>query len=213
MSCGQCQGIEIIFDKKNANKEYKHYLKKGAGKSTKILINALKELAGPIDSLIDIGGGIGAIQLAAAEQGAQKIINVDASSGYLEIAKKLSNKYGVRDKIEYHFGDVIDIGDSITPAEVVTLDKVFCCYDNIEGLVNSSSQLAKKYYGVVFPRDNWFSKTLFSIGNLFLSLGKNPYRAFIHSTKKIDQKLKMDGWHKSVLINRVFWQIAVYQKI
>ncbi len=42
MNCCQCQGIEIVFNQKVAVKDLKQYRKKGAAKTTRMLIEALK---------------------------------------------------------------------------------------------------------------------------------------------------------------------------
>lgn len=212
MSCGQCQGIEIIFDEKNAIKEKKSFLKKGAHSTTKSLLKAIREHAGPIESLIDIGGGVGAIQLKATEWGVPKIINVDASGEYIKIAQDIANTKGVDGQIEYHVGDITELGPQLSPVDVVTLDKVFCCYDQIEKLLEISSHLAKKLYAVVYPKDTWLNKRVMSVLNFFMIFKKNPFRTFIHSSKYIDDTMANQGWKKTVLQKGIFWQVVVFQK-
>ena len=62
MSNCQCIGIERFFDVKQAKKDLKKYRKNGAQKATKTLINAISSHNINSFSLLDIGGGIGAIQ-------------------------------------------------------------------------------------------------------------------------------------------------------
>ena len=62
MPCRQCQGLETFFDTKIASRELKRYHKRGPRKTTRLLIDALcgHDIQGGV--LLDIGGGIGAIQ-------------------------------------------------------------------------------------------------------------------------------------------------------
>ena len=62
MSCCQCQGIETQFDRKSVAKDLEHYRKKGPNKTTNMLIEALKAEGIEEMVLLDIGGGVGAIQ-------------------------------------------------------------------------------------------------------------------------------------------------------
>lgn len=74
MDCCQCNGIETLFNEKEAKKKLRAYRKDGSAKTTRILIEALKGLAqghgqgivgkgkGKGMTLLDIGGGVGATQ-------------------------------------------------------------------------------------------------------------------------------------------------------
>lgn len=79
MNCCQCEGIEAFFDDKTAARELKRYRKKGADKTTRILIEALQTEDVSGKTLLDIGGGIGAIQHELMSSGAATVTNVDAS--------------------------------------------------------------------------------------------------------------------------------------
>ena len=88
MTCKHCCGADQLFNLKGAEKELKKYRKKGPGKVTTKLIELLTghdDLAGK--TLLDIGGGIGAIQWGFLENGGKYTIDVDASNGYQHVAR------------------------------------------------------------------------------------------------------------------------------
>src|SRR3972149_5948454 len=62
MSCAQCQGIERMFDRRAAERELRQYRAAGPGGTTRLLIDALKAEGVAGLTLLDIGGGGGAIQ-------------------------------------------------------------------------------------------------------------------------------------------------------
>ncbi len=62
MSCAQCQGIERMFDRRAAERELRQYRAAGPGGTTRLLIDALKAEGVAGLTLLDIGGGVGAIQ-------------------------------------------------------------------------------------------------------------------------------------------------------
>ena len=70
MTCAHCCDAEKLFNDRRAKRELRKYRRKGPDKSTRLLLDALlgAETAG--SSLLDIGGGVGAIQHASARAGA-----------------------------------------------------------------------------------------------------------------------------------------------
>ena len=127
--CSQCQGIESVFSKRMANGELKEYRRKGPSKTTQQLLDFIKKqdnIQGK--TLLDIGGGVGAIQHKLVEAGVDRVTNVDASSAYLNTARAEATRLGYVDKASYHAGDFVDLAPTIDAADVVTLDRVLCCY-------------------------------------------------------------------------------------
>ena len=155
MACSHCRGVEKIFDQGTAERDLKAYRARGPSTTTRLLIAAL-EAAGIADlTLLDIGGGVGAIQHELLQDGARNAIAIDASSAYLHAAKQEAERQGHIDRIAYHQGDFVELAPQLPQADIVTLEKVICCYPDMRALVGLSSARAGKLYRVVFPRDTW----------------------------------------------------------
>ncbi|SVB11169.1 uncharacterized protein METZ01_LOCUS164023, partial [marine metagenome] len=149
----QCQGIENMFDKKTAKSELKRYLKKGPSKTTGMLLDAIhKEGVQGLDFL-DIGGGIGAIQYDLIKAGASNGTSIEASSAYADLVKEEILQNDLAERIDCKYGDFTTTASDVDRADIVTLDKVICCYDDMSKLVMLSSKLARKIYAVIYPRD------------------------------------------------------------
>lgn len=206
----QCQGIESIFDNKGAQKELEDYQKKGAKGTTRDLIDtiAADEVAGR--TLLDIGGGVGAIQHELLQQGIASAVNVDAASAYLQAAEQEAERLGVAEKVDYRHGNFVDIAPELAPADIVTLDRVICCFDDMPALVTASVALAKSYYGVVFPVDNLLTRFAVGVGNFFLKLFGNDFRVFVHPTVEVEKIVEAAGFRRVFYNRRSFWQVIVY---
>src|SRR5258708_35229766 len=102
MECCQCQGIETRFTQRKAEKDLKAYRRKGPARSTRILLDALwaEEIDGA--TLLNIGAGIGAIQLELLRAGIQGATDVDARSGFLAVAEAESADRGYCGGLAYH---------------------------------------------------------------------------------------------------------------
>ncbi|SRR6266511_256804 len=128
MDCCQCHGIEAQFDQAEAERKLREYRRRGPTPTTRILLDAL--LAENIQglTLLDIGGGIGAIQHALLKAGVSCAVDVDASSAYLSAAKTEAARQGHLECVSYHRGNVVDLANGMAPADIVMLDRVICCY-------------------------------------------------------------------------------------
>ena len=212
MNCCQCQGIEELFSQQYVNKELARYRKKGPDKTTRILTEAIQEAGVDGLTLLDIGGGVGLIQYALLDAGVRQVMSVDASSAYLSAAKEEAQRRGLADRVSYRHGDFIAVAEEITPADIVTLDRVICCYNDMEKLVNLSAERAGKLYGLVYPRDTWWVKIRLAIENFFYWLQRNPYRAFVHSAQSVEDILGRQGLKRSVYHQTLVWQVVVYSR-
>lgn len=213
MSCCQCQGIEKEFNRKYVAKEIKKYRRKGPAKTTAMLLSALKAVGVEGKAVLDIGGGVGSIQYELLKSGASSAISVEASTAYSEAAQEETRRQGYTQRISFLTGNFVDLAKSIPPSDIVTLDRVICCYDEMEDLVGFSSERAGKLYGVVYPRDARWVKIGFHTINFFLRLFRRHFRTFIHPTAKVDALVRSKGLAQTYFKKAGIWQVVVYRRI
>ena len=212
MGCCQYQGIENMFDKKTAERELKRYLKKGPRKTTVMLLDAIhKEGVQGLDFL-DIGGGIGAIQYDLIKAGASSGTSIEASSAYIDVVKKEALQNGLGEKIDFKYGDFTTTASDVDTADIVTLDKVICCYDDMSELVTLSSKLARKIYAVIYPRDVWWTKLAILFMNFYSTVKGSSFRVFIHPTKKVGKIIFGNGLKTKFYATTFFWQVVIFTK-
>jgi len=210
MSCSQCRGIASFFDEKVAAREYRGYLKKGPGKTTRMLIEGIRAEGFRAISLLDIGGGIGAIQHALVGDCLVEGTSVDASPAYLETARSEAQREGYVDKMVYRQGDFVTLAPEIRQADVVALDRVICCYDDMSQLVRASASKAKQRYGLVFPRVNWLTRIGFPVVNLILRFRRSPFRIFLHAPDTVESILLDQGFVLRLHRCTLLWQVRLY---
>ena len=188
------------------------YRKGGIEKTTRQLIEAISGSGVEGMTLLDIGGGLGGIQHTLLGNGAAHATYVDASSAYLKAAKEEAQRRALDEQITFYQGDFIDLAEDVPPADLVTLDRVICCYDDMQELVRLSAKKARKMYGLVFPRDLWLFRIVVPVANFFITLTGSPFRIFIHRTEKVKKILKDQGFLQQSHKNAGFWQILVYNR-
>ena len=104
-----------FYDAKLAASELAKYRTDGPRPWTRTLIEALKAEGVEGSTLLDIGGGIGAIEHELLDAGLANAINVDASAAYLDAAREESERRGHRGRVTYHHGDFVELAEAIPP--------------------------------------------------------------------------------------------------
>ena len=212
MNCCQCQGIEAEFDQKLADMKLTKYRAHGPDPTTRILIDALKAEGVEGMTLLDIGGGVGAIQHELLHSGVQSVTSVEASSAYIAAARAEHERRGQAHRVDLRHGNCVDLATDLPPADIVTLDRVICCYHDMQALVGLSAARARKLYGVVYPRDTWWLKIGFPIENFFYRLRQSSFRTFLHPTAAVESLVRSLGLERRFYRQTLVWQIAIYAR-
>ncbi len=210
--CGHCRDAGDFFNHKVAKRDLKRYLKRGPHRSTRLLLDAIRAEGVEDSTLLDIGGGIGVIQLELFESELYKSINVDASASYQEISREEANKRGYEQSTEYHFGDFTDLSHDLPSADIVTLDRVICCYPDADHLLSESLQKSKQLFGLVYPRKTVFTKLTIPLGNLWFRIRNSSFRIYLHPPQKVDGIIRSHGFQQIRSGQTFLWQMALYQK-
>jgi len=212
MYCSQCQGIEELFNLQFVTKELSRYRLKGPVKTTRMLIDALKEAGIQELTLLDIGGGVGAVQHELFSAGVHSATSVDASTAYITAARTEAQRRGYAERVSYHHGNFVDLAGDIASADIVTLDRVICCYHDMEKLVDLSAARTRKLYGLVYPRDTWWMKIGLALGNITFRLRRSHYRIYPHPTQAVEALLKGHGFKRRSYRRTLVWQVVVYTR-
>ncbi|MBI4279327.1 MAG: methyltransferase domain-containing protein [Armatimonadetes bacterium] len=210
LCCSQCQGIEMEFNRKTAASQLRRYRKRGAGGTTRVLIDALEAMGVDGLTLLDIGGGIGIIQHELLMVGVMRATGVDASTAYLEAAREEAARQGHGDRVAFHHGDFAALAAQIAPADVVTLDRVICCYHDMGALVGLSAARARKLYGVVYPRDTWWNRMGIALVNFIMRVRRRPFRTFVYPTDAVEAVIVRNGLARQFHRQTLVWQVVVY---
>ena len=211
MTCSHCQDAEDLFGARTARRELRRYRRKGPASTTRLLVEAVRPRMVEEWTLLDVGGGIGTVQHELLAVGAATATQVDASGAYLEASREEAVRRGHADRVAHVHGDFTELAGSLPEADVVTLDRVICCYPDMERLVESSAGKARYVYGLVYPRENWAFRIGAASINLYMRLRRSAFRSYLHSGAAVDDLLRRLGFERSSY--RTFlWQVATYTR-
>jgi O-methyltransferase len=212
MTSCQCQGIEAQFNSREAAKKLADYHKNGPARTTRILIAALKEMGVEGTTLLDIGGGIGAIEMELLKAGARSAISVEASTAFIEAAQQEARRQGQQDRIQFERGDFVELADRLPSADIVTLDRSLCCYPDMPALVSLSAGRAGQLYALVYPRDAWWMRLALGIVNGLQQLRGCSFRVFVHPTQAVEAILHEHGLQRHFYRLAGVWQVVIFAR-
>jgi len=210
-ACG-CDAFASIFDRRTAERDRDRYHRNGPDRTTRMLLEQLAPYQASGTTLLDIGGGIGIIDQELLRAGAGHAVLVDGSPAYLDVARQEARRANLLDRIEFVEGDFTKRADAIDPADIVTLDRVICCYPDAEALVGLSVARAATVYGLVLPRDRRLTRLAIALFNASYRLRRKAYRAYVHSTARVDEIVAASGLQLRSERRTFIWRVVVYDR-
>jgi len=212
MTCPQCAGIEEMFDDEHAEDELRHYRKRGPRRTSRILIRELSARGVDGQTVLDVGGGVGAVHLALLKAGARQATDVDASAAFLRVAQREAGRRRLRGRVTYVHGDFAKLGRTTERADIVTLDKVVCCYCDAQSLLRWAADRTGRSLGIVYPRDGWLSRLVNWIFNLRWVRVTDGFRTFVHPRETVEGVITSSGLQMVRRVSCGLWQVVLFSR-
>jgi len=204
---------DAIFDERTAQRQLAEYRRSGPDGSTNRLIEAIKGAGPERGSVLDIGGGVGVIGLELLAAGARSLTGVDASHAYVAVARDEIERRGWGERATIRHGDFVQLAHEVEPVDIVTLDRVVCCYGEWAALVDASASRARRLYGLVFPNDRWWLRRVIGLANLALRLSGRSFRGYVHPERSVDERIRRAGFERQVHHRGWVWQTILYVRV
>jgi 2-polyprenyl-3-methyl-5-hydroxy-6-metoxy-1,4-benzoquinol methylase len=167
-----------FFGRKLARRDARRYRRKGLDDTGRWLAD--QAIAQGIEggTVLEAGGGVGAIQLELLRAGAARTTNVELSPEYEEAATTLARELGLEGRSERRIGDFVheDVGE----ADVVVLHRVVCCYPDYEALLGAAAQRARRVLVFSHPPGHALARVAVRGVNLVLALIRQQFRSYVH---------------------------------
>jgi hypothetical protein len=210
--CCNPMGYGDFFDDKQARRSSRRYEKKGLDPMARSMTDYLVSRGVEGRSVIEAGGGIGAIQIELLKAGAARIVNVELSEGYERAARRLLAREGLDDRVDRRVGDFTEVAPDLEADDVV-MNRVICCYPFMEHLMGAALGSSRRFLAATFPRDRLPAKVALTFGNLYCKVTGVDFRSYIHSPEAIVD-MALGAGFKPVHEDRDFiWNAVVFEKV
>lgn len=178
--CCEPQGYDDMFGGRFSRHLAKRYRKRGLDKTAARMVAFLAEQGVDGASVLEIGGGVGDIQIELLRRGAARATNLELVDSYEDDARSLAADAGVSDRITRRQLDIAATPDAVERHDIVVLHRVVCCYPDHQKLIGAASEHAGRLLVFSHPPRNIVSRLVFGSQNLFFRIRRTPFRTYAH---------------------------------
>jgi magnesium-protoporphyrin O-methyltransferase len=209
--CSHCQATASHFGRRTAEQDRQAYRRRGPGPTTALILDLLRE--GPLTGLdlLDVGGGVGVIGLELLGSGIRRVTLVEAAPANLAVAREEFGSRGSADRLEARLGDFADL-DPAPTADIVTLDRVVCCYPDYRRLLERVTGSTSGSLALSYPRERWYVRLGVGAENLLRRLKRNAFRAFVHPVVEMTRILGQAGLRCAARRETAFWSVELWTR-
>jgi len=210
--CCTPKGYRWVFSEREAEKEARRYRSKGLDATSRRIVDFLKKQGIDGCTVLEVGGGIGAIQLELLKAGASRAVSVELTPTYEQVAARLVEEAGMSERVERKVTDFVMAGDAIAAADVVIMNRVLCCYWDMPRLAGAAADHARQVLVMSYPKRTWWTVIGLGIANLILQATRRGFHLFLHSPREILATSARHGL-ETVLEQRTFlWTVAGFSR-
>jgi magnesium-protoporphyrin O-methyltransferase len=185
------------------------YRRRGLDPTARLLFDATR---GKGQTVLEIGGGVGEIELELLRAGAQHATNVELTPVYDKEAEQLLGEAGLEGRTERRTGDLVREPDLAEPADVVVMHRVVCCYPDMPALVGVASDRTRRVLALSFPRDTWWMRFFARAFNAWRRLRRDQFRFFVHPPDGIVATAQAHGLRVARERRGRIWQVAALER-
>jgi len=167
------------------------------------------ELRGIEDAtVLEVGGGVGEIQIELLKRGAARAVNLELSPAYEEEAKLLLREAALEDRAERRIHDIASDPEGVEAADIVVLHRVVCCYPDYERLLGAAAQRTRRLLVFSYPPRNAVSRLFIGAQTLVFRLLRREFRTFAHPPSAMLGVLGERGLRRTFAHHTLVWQVA-----
>jgi hypothetical protein len=200
-----------VFGKRQAQRDARRFRRKGLDETAQEIVDGLVGRGVADASVLDVGGGVGAIDIALLEKGARQATVVELSEEYDHEAAALVAERHLEGRVTRRHGDFVEIGSGIEAADLVVMHRVLCCYPDPEALVGAAGDRARRLLALSFPRDTWWIRIGWYAVDLWFRVVYR-FSSYVHAHERILGAAASAGFTPVREHSGWLWHVAVLER-
>jgi 16S rRNA G966 N2-methylase RsmD len=211
-ACCSPKGYRWIFSERSARSEARRYRRRGLDATSRRIVEFLKQQGVEGRTLLEVGGGIGAVQIELLKAGASRATSIELTPTYEEAAGALLRDMGLEDRVERRVMDFAATAESVEAADIVIMNRVICCYPDMPKLAGAGADHARELMVLSFPRRAAWTRLATSLLNLALRVTRREFHVFLHPPGEIIATSEDRGLRPVLNQAGVFWTVAAMRR-
>ncbi len=188
------------------------YRKRGLDTSSRRIVDYLVGHDVGDATVLEIGGGVGEIQIELLKAGAVRATNLELSPGYEGEAARLAAEAGVGGRVDRRMHNIVQDPAAVPAADVVVLHRVMCCYGDYRGLLAAAAEHARRLVIFSYPPYNVLTRAFYICFNLVMRTMGNSFRGFAHPPAAMAAVLEDRGLRRAYKDRAFVWRIQAFQR-
>ena len=210
--CCSPKGYRWVFSERSARGEAKRYRRKGLDSTSRRIVDFIKRQGVESRTVLEVGGGIGAIQIELLKAGAAHATSIELTPTYEEVAAGLVKEAGFTDRIDRKVMDFVDASTQLEAADVVIMNRVICCYPDMPRLAGAAAERTRELLVMSYPRETWWTKIGLKLGNSALRATRREFQVFLHPPREIIAVTEGHGLRTVLNQTGAFWTVAALSR-
>ncbi len=210
--CCTPKGYQHVFSRENAQAQARRYRRRGLDRISRRIVKLLLEQGVEGRTLLEVGGGIGAIQIELLKAGAARAVSIELTPTYEEAALELLRQAGLEDRVERLVMDFAGAGAEVEAADIVILNRVICCYPDMPRLAGAAAGRARGRIVLSLPNERWWTRLGVAVTNLGCRVGRRQFRVFLHPPDQVLAALAEHELRTVVDQPGLIWQVAALER-
>ncbi|MEB2527060.1 methyltransferase domain-containing protein [Kocuria rosea] len=207
-SCCGAPGYRRVFGPRFARRLARRYRRRGLDRASRRVVEFLAAQGVEGASVLEIGGGVGGIQLELLRRGAARTTNLELVDSYEAEAAELAAAAGVSGRVVRMQLDIATDPEAVAPHDVVVLHRVVCCYPDHERLLGAAADRATRLLVFSHPPGHRLLRALAALENLGLRAAGTPFRTYVHSPAAMLAVLQEHGLRPVHADRGAVWQVV-----
>jgi 2-polyprenyl-3-methyl-5-hydroxy-6-metoxy-1,4-benzoquinol methylase len=211
--CCPLRDYHRFFNQRFARRLANRYRKRGLDQTARTMVQFLRQLGIEGASVLEIGGGVGELEVELLQAGAGRAQNLELSPAYEHEASTLAEQAGFQGRLEWRLHDLAQDPGTVEPADLVVLHRVVCCYPDYARLLGAAADHARRALVFSYPPRNLLSRAFYRGFNLVMRLTGSGFRGFAHPPGAMLGVLEDHGLRRTYQGRSRIWQVAGLERI
>jgi len=210
--CCSPKGYKWVFSERNARREADRYRRQGLDRTSQRIVDFLKGRGVDGRSVLEIGGGVGGIQIELLKAGASRALSIELTPTYETAAGELLRETGLAGRVERRVADFAEKANDVERADIVILNRVICCYPDMPRLAGAAADHADEILVMSYPVSRWWTRLGLLIANSMLWVARREFHIFVHPPRQIIATSEGHGLRSVLDQPGQLWTVAALQR-
>jgi 2-polyprenyl-3-methyl-5-hydroxy-6-metoxy-1,4-benzoquinol methylase len=210
--CGD-GGYGETFGSSFSRRLARRYRKRGLTRTAARIVEVLESRGIEGASVLEIGGGVGDIQVELLRRGAATTTNLELVDSYERDAGALAAEARVVDRVVRRQLDIAQHPDEVDPHDIVVLHRVVCCYGDYDRLLGEAARHARQVLVFSHPPRNPISRAMFGTENLLRRMSRSPFRTYVHRPSDLVRAAESGGMRVVHAHRGLGWHVVALESV